>query len=79
MTKKYQIFNRNYKQGEIIKCECGNEVFICVEDTKSGEPLWNRFFNFLNGHNFKEGQIHCYCNKCGVEFEWFVHKGSDVL
>jgi acetone carboxylase gamma subunit len=34
MMKTYLIFNKEYNKGEIIKCECGNDVFEVLEDLK---------------------------------------------
>jgi hypothetical protein len=68
------LFNKEYNKGEIIKCECGNEIFLCIKDTKFGDYGWANNFKCINGHEFKVGDVYCRCNKCGIILEWFEYK-----
>ena len=65
------LFNKEYNKGKIIKCECGNEIFLCIKDTKFGDYGWANNFESINGHDIKVGDIDCRCNKCGIVLEWF--------
>jgi len=64
------LFSKEYNKGEIVKCDCGNEIFLCTKDTKFGNYGWWLNFKYI-GNKIEVGDVNCECDKCGVILRWF--------